>query len=112
MLHYTSALCGLSSLSRATDWYRYTTRLSLIAAQALRMLAPYRACLGMQRLAREYTPERLEAACARALSIRSPNLQSVTSILKKGLDRQQVLPSIKPAVLTEHENVRGPDYYH
>jgi transposase len=72
----------------------------------------YRACLGMQRLAREYTPARLEAACTRALSIRSPNLQSVTSILKKGLDRQHVLPSIKPAVLTEHENVRGPDYYH
>jgi transposase len=72
----------------------------------------YRACLGMQRLARQYTPARLEAACTRALSIRSPNLQSVTSILKKGLDRQQVLPSTKPAVLTEHENVRGPDYYH
>ena len=72
----------------------------------------YRACLGLQRLAREYTPARLEAACTRALSIRSPNLQSVTSILKKGLDHQQVLPSIKPAVLTEHENVRGPHYYH
>ena len=27
-------------LSRATDWYRYTTRLSRIAAHALRMLAP------------------------------------------------------------------------
>ncbi len=72
----------------------------------------YRACLGMQRLARQYTPIRLEAACTRALSIRSPNLRSVTSILKSGLDRQHSLPSIKPAVLTEHENVRGPDYYH
>jgi len=47
----------------------------------------YRACLGMQRLARQYTPIRLEAACTRALSIRSPNLRSVTSILKSGLDR-------------------------
>ena len=30
----------------------------------------YRACLGLRRLARQYTPERLEAACARAMSIR------------------------------------------
>ena len=42
----------------------------------------YRACLGMQRLARQYTPARLEAACTRAMAIRSPNLHSVTSILK------------------------------
>jgi transposase len=71
----------------------------------------YRACLGLKRLAREYTPARLEAACARALAIRSPNLRSVTSILKRGLDRQQ---SLLPAAtaLPEHENVRGPDYYH
>jgi transposase len=40
----------------------------------------YRACLGMQRLAREFTPARLEAACTRAMAIRSPNLKSVTSI--------------------------------
>jgi transposase len=71
----------------------------------------YRACLGLKRLAREYTPARLEAACTRALAIRSPNLRSVTSILKRGLDRQQ---SLLPAAtaLPEHENVRGPDYYH
>jgi transposase len=42
----------------------------------------YRACLGMQRLAREFTPARLEAACTRAMAIRSPHLRSVTSILR------------------------------
>jgi transposase len=72
----------------------------------------YRACLGLKRLAREYTPARLEAACTRALAIRSPKLRSVTSILKNGLDRQQTLPMSAPAALPEHENVRGPDYYH
>jgi len=72
----------------------------------------YRACLGLQRLAREYTPARLEAACARALAIRSPTYRSVASILKSGLDRQQsLLPATAPA-LPAHENVRGPDYYH
>ena len=51
----------------------------------------YRACLGLQRLAREYTPARLEAAYARAQAIRSPTYRSVASILKTGLDRQPSL---------------------
>ena len=72
----------------------------------------YRACLGMQRLARQYTPARLEAACTRALAIRSPHLRSVTSILKSGLDRQQHLPTTKSDSLPVHENIRGPDYFH
>ena len=72
----------------------------------------YRACLGMQRLAREYTSARLEAACTRALAIRSPNLKSVTSILKSGLDRQHSLPTITSGALPAHENIRGPDYFH
>jgi transposase len=72
----------------------------------------YRACLGLQRLARQYTPARLEAACARAQAIRSPTYRSVASILKSGLDRQPALfPTSAPA-LPEHDNVRGPDYYH
>jgi hypothetical protein len=66
----------------------------------------------MQRLAREYTPPRLEAACTRALAIRSPNLKSVTNILKSGLDRQHSLPTSTPGALPVHENIRGPDYFH
>jgi hypothetical protein len=49
----------------------------------------YRSCLGLMRLAREYGDERLEAACARAQSIRAPNYRSVKSILACGLDRQE-----------------------
>ena len=72
----------------------------------------YRACLGMQRLAREFTPERLEAACARALSIRSPQLRSLTSILRSGLDRQSLAAKPAQASLPLHENLRGAEYYH
>jgi transposase len=72
----------------------------------------YRACLGLQRLAREYTPARLEAACTRALAIRSPTYRSVASILKNGLDRQPSLFTGPTSPLPAHENVRGPDYYH
>ncbi|WP_332745310.1 IS21 family transposase [Hydrogenophaga sp.] len=72
----------------------------------------YRACLGLQRLARQYTPARLEAACTRALAIRSPTYRSVASILKNGLDRQPSLFTPATPPLPAHENVRGPDYYH
>jgi transposase len=72
----------------------------------------YRACLGLQRLARRYGAERLEAACARALSIRSPTYRSVDSILKRGMDRQPLPTKPTQTSLPLHENVRGPDYYH
>ena len=73
----------------------------------------YRACLGLKRLARQFTAARLEAACARALSIGAPRLRSVTSILKNGLDRQPTpSPTAASTVVREHDNVRGPDYYH
>ena len=73
----------------------------------------YRACLGLQRLARQRGNERLEAACARALSIRSPTYRNVNSILAAGLDRQQVAPPAPSAgTLPLHDNLRGADYYH
>ena len=72
----------------------------------------YRACLGLKRLAREYTPARLEVASARALAIRSPSFRSVDSILKCGLDRQHSLLPATTTALPDHENVLGPDYYH
>ena len=72
----------------------------------------YRACLGLQRLARQFGEQRLEAACARAMSIRSPTYRSVNSILAAGLDRQQAPAAAAAATLPLHDNVRGPDYYH
>jgi len=73
----------------------------------------YRSCLGLMRLGREYGAERLEAACARAQSIRSPSYKSIASILSCGLD-QRALDAPIPAQtsLPLHENVRGPGYYH
>jgi transposase len=72
----------------------------------------YRACLGLLALVRKYSAERLEAACTRAMAIRAPTLRSVTNILKCGLDRQPSLFPVAAGPVIEHENVRGPDYYH
>ncbi len=72
----------------------------------------YRACLGLQRLARRYTPERLEAACRRTLAINAPSYLSVESILKLGLDRIPMADEVEQTdVALVHENVRGADYY-
>jgi len=76
----------------------------------------YRACLGLMRLAREYGAERLEAACARAQSIRSPSYRSVKSILQCGLDRQESAllgggAAATASPMPAHVNVRGPGYY-
>jgi transposase len=40
------------------------------------------------------------------------NQRSVTNILKSGMDRQPSLFPATSSVTVEHENVRGPDYYH
>jgi transposase len=74
----------------------------------------YRACLGLQRLAREYGDDRLERACARANAIGARTSGSITSILKRGLDRAAPPPAATaPSTPNpEHENVRGPSYYH
>ena len=73
----------------------------------------YRSCLGLMRLGREYGPERLEAACARAQSIRAPHYKSITSILSCGLDQRTMdAPIPTQTNLPLHENVRGPGYYH
>lgn len=72
----------------------------------------YRACLGLMRLAREYGQGRLEAACARAQSIRAPYYRSVKSILASGLDRHGSSPLDGAAApMPAHDNVRGPGYY-
>jgi transposase len=70
----------------------------------------YRSCLGIMSLGNKFTPERLEAACKRAVSIKSYSYKSVQSILKAGLDRQPI-PQNKEVKPIEHENIRGDGYY-
>ena len=67
---------------------------------------------GLQRLARAYGPQRLEAAAAHALLIGVDSYTSLASILKNGLD--QPAPTSTPTDTTpiDHANVRGAAYYH
>ena len=70
----------------------------------------YRSCMGIIQLGKGVGPQRLEAACARALRFGTCSYQSIKSILKHGLDRQAAEPEL-PLNSPPHENVRGQTYY-
>jgi transposase len=71
----------------------------------------FRSALGIIRLADRYGTERAEAACGRALALRSFSYRSVESILKHSLDRQP-LPEVQASrPHPRHRNVRGAHYY-
>jgi transposase len=71
----------------------------------------FRSCLGIIRLKDTYDAQRLELACARALRCRALSYKSVASILRHKLEQVEPTPPERGA-LPEHQNIRGPDYYH
>ena len=74
----------------------------------------YRSCLGVMRLGKTYSDQRLEAACKRACFLRSYSYKSIESILKKNLDKEPLPDDQKDksaATLPHHQNVRGANYY-
>jgi transposase len=71
----------------------------------------FRSCLGVIRLGKRYTPQRLEKACERAVGIGAYTFRNVESILKNNLDRQPLGSAVnRPPV--DHANIRGERYYH
>lgn len=71
----------------------------------------FRSCLGIMRLGQRYSPERLEAAATRALTMGSVSYRSIKLILERGLDRvaSEPLPPASPP--TTHSNLRGAAYF-
>ena len=103
--------------SRIIEWAAKTGPATAGLVEAVIAARPhpeqgYRAALGIIRLARRYGADRLEAACARALHLRSYSYRSVESILRHSLDRQPLPGAQAPAAPhPAHGNVRGPGYY-
>lgn len=103
--------------SRIIDWAARTGPATAGLVEAILASRPhpeqgYRSALGIIRLAERHGTSRAEAACARALHLRSYSYRSVESILKHSLDRQP-LPDAQPALPAHpsHDNVRGARYY-
>ena len=71
----------------------------------------FRSCLGIMRLGKRYGPERLEAACQRALTIGACSYKSIESILKQGLESTPLPSNVTVHTTLAHDNIRGPKYY-
>lgn len=67
-------------------------------------------CRGLVKLAKEYSADRLEAGCQRALAIQALSYKSLKSILKNGLEK---LPWPEPQPVSPtlpHPHIRGAQY--
>ena len=73
----------------------------------------WRSARGLQRIGEKHGAERTELACERALRLGARSYKIVANILKLGREREP-LPGEeqKDAPAIQHENLRGPDYYH
>ena len=71
----------------------------------------YRSVLGIIRLAKNYEPERIEAACRRAIRLGSYSYISIKSILEHNLDSQPLPTDQAIHHHVHHSNVRGATYY-
>lgn len=72
----------------------------------------FNAVMGLLRLAKVYSPQRLEQACQRATYFKSATFRTIKTILEQNLDKQTFLPlpaSQQTPVM--HENIRGAQYY-
>lgn len=101
---------------RLIQWAQQTGGETARAVEAILSSRPhpqqgFRSCLGLMRLGKEYGPERLEAACARALALNAVSYRSVESILKKDLDKRPLPEKTPPAPALDHDNIRGAGYY-
>lgn len=64
--------------------------ISIIILRWTAITTAYRTLLGILRLGKSYTDQRLEAACGRALCIGSASYRSVASILKTRLRKAKL----------------------
>ena len=73
----------------------------------------YRTCMGILKMSDKYGIERLEAACARALSYTpNPTYRNISAILKSGQDKVMPPKAAKENKGSEqHSFVRGAKYY-
>jgi transposase len=102
--------------ARITAWAARTGPATAALTEAIMSARPhpelgFRSCLGILRLADRYGPERLEAACARALAYGARSYKSVKSMLDTGLDREPLGERPRQPPAPQHENLRGAGYY-
>lgn len=85
---------------------------AIVSNKRIRLQAANSQMARAMKLARQYGPERLASACRYANSVRTQTMESVSNILRHGID-QRVEDSRNPIVSKPiaHKNVRGPKSY-
>lgn len=71
----------------------------------------YKSCQGVLNLTREYSAQRIDCACERALYFNNINYKTILEILKKNLDKATPLPYTEMQPITPNPNVRGSQSY-
>ena len=72
----------------------------------------YRACLGVLRLSKSFSNEKLEETCKRALELKVYSYKIIDSILKRNRNKTfQPNQNSDPLCQQKHENIRGQKYY-
>jgi hypothetical protein len=67
--------------------------------------------MGVISLGKKYGVERLESACARAVSFGCPTYKSLKSILETKLDSVQLPAADQDRQTPNHANIRGAGYF-
>jgi len=71
----------------------------------------YNSCLGVLRLAKKYTDQRLEQACTKARTTHRINYQILRNILKNNMDKIKTDQQPELFKIVDHKNIRGSDHY-
>jgi transposase len=72
----------------------------------------FRSCIGILGLRKRYGADRLDAACAKALTLGTRSYGSVAAILKNAQDSKTPPQGKTDQASLLHDNIRGPGYYH
>lgn len=71
----------------------------------------FRACQGVQRLAKEYGNPRLEAACVLAVTLKTYTCKNLRLILSNNMDSRMPAKEEVPQLAVVHCNIRGKGYF-
>lgn len=96
-----------AKIGAATEW-----AIGQLMVGKIHEAIAYKSCEGTLRLAKHYSPQRLEAACKRCQIAGKVNYKMLENILKRNLDidneEQQLALNFSPP---NHDNIRGPQAY-
>ena len=99
-------------MRRASHIGRYTAQVAdRIIHSSIYPEQNFKACNAMILLGKQYSKERLEAACKHAAIVQRPTLNLIRTILKTGQDKTPLLFEQDNEKLPTHENIRGSNYY-